>query len=237
MELVVDAFPTRLTVKVFIVVSVGVIVRWRGVGLIDTVVIVDIQRMDNARHGHVFLLHCGIDGVLSDFLSHQTVHLLLRLHFDACGVCLLFGFVSARLVAHNLSVVRAPFRCIDDGGVFLTSLGRFFLSCLLESFLLFPFFGRGLCKLSGLDFLVRHLHLTIETDIIAMRQEEVLRVVAVEVMAQHSRYLLLRVLGGLQFRMGHVVVVSDTAVLTRLTMVERTQEVQVIAVAHIRSVE
>ena len=70
-----------------------------------------------------------------------------------------------------------------------------------------------------------------------MREEEVLRVVAVVVTTQHGGNLFLRILGGLQLRVGDIVVVDDTTILLHLTMVGRPQEVHLIAVAHIRGIQ
>ena len=66
-------------------------------------VVVDVQRMDKTRNGHILALHRGINAVLQGFFGHQTVHGLVGLHLDAGSVShlwLLFG----RFIAHDFRV-------------------------------------------------------------------------------------------------------------------------------------
>ena len=66
-----------------------------------------------------------------------------------------------------------------------------------------------------------------------MREEDVLGIVAVPVLRQHGGDFILRILFLLGLWMGDVVIVDDTAVLSGLSMIERTEEVHLVSVTSI----
>ena len=111
---VVDALPAGVALVVLVVEGVSIVVRRRETCIVGAVVVVQVQRVDDAGDGHVLLLHRRIDRVLLGLLSHQTVHLFLRLHFDACGVSLFCRFSAARFVAHDLRIRRTSLRRLAD---------------------------------------------------------------------------------------------------------------------------
>ena len=66
-----------------------------------------------------------------------------------------------------------------------------------------------------------------------MAQKEVLRLVTVPVLRQHCRNLIFSILLCIEFWMGDVVVVGDTAILCRLMLISRSKEVHLVSVATI----
>ena len=102
---VVDGVGAIQALVVQVVVFLGEIVFGSVVGLVDAVVVVDFHRMDEARHGHVFALHRGLDGVFQLLGTLQAVQLFLRLHLDARGVGQ-FGLLAfARLITHDNGIL------------------------------------------------------------------------------------------------------------------------------------
>ena len=75
----------------YIIIGMRVIVRWRLIGLVDALVVVELHGVDEAGDGHVFVFEPR--GVFLGFLlgCQQAVGGSLALHEDAlgdlCGVC------------------------------------------------------------------------------------------------------------------------------------------------------
>ena len=68
-----------------------------------------------------------------------------------------------------------------------------------------------------------------------MRQEQVLRSVAVPVAVKHCRYFILPVLSGLLLGVRDIAVFDNTAVLVGFVVVSLSQEVHLVAVATVRT--
>ena len=186
--------------------------------------------MDEAGDRHILPFHGFVDGVLLGLDGQKAVHLLLGVNLDAGRVCLFLVFLAGRLVAHNPGIVRASYRRFQGGLLPRTLL----LACRV---LLVLFLGSFLGKLAGLDFLLRHLGIAVEADIVALAEEQVLRVVAVPVLAEHGGNLVLGECRLLALRVCDIQVVDDTSVLARLAVVERPKQVHLVAVANVRREE
>ena len=171
---VIHANTPVIALIVCVVECVSIIVLGRHCGIVGALVVVQIQGVDNTRYGHIFLLHGGVYRVLFGFLCHQTVHGFLRFHLDARAVrrCIL---LSSRFITHDLGIFRSSFgpflhRLILPSAqvVFPHAL------CLLLGLALFLVLGSSLCKLARFDFLIGHLHFPVETNIVSMREEQML---------------------------------------------------------------
>ena len=178
-----------------------------------------------------YSLHRGIDGVLDGLGTVQTVDLGLILQLDAVigygdGVAL--GFCS-----HDTGTFRTTFilglLLLLPGGSLLLFLTVLLLSGLPSFLILSGLLGKG----TGLQLGFRHLHLPIETDVIAVGQIDVLVVVAVPVLSQDRGNLVLIQLVLERFGVGDIVVVGDTAVLRDLLVGCIEEEMQVILVASV----
>ena len=168
-----------------------------------------------AGDGHELLLHVeagGVDGLC----SHQAVGHCLGVDGDALaaeavGSCCEVG---GRLVAGDDGIVGAS---LCHGACRL----RLFLLCCLVGFFL------------RLDFLFGHGHLTIESHVIAVGEEEVLVVVAVPVRLEHGGNLVVAVALGVDFGVGYVVVGLYAAILGCLLVMHLEEQVQLVAVAEV----
>ena len=142
-------------------------------------VVVPFEGVDEAGDGHKLVFHRGVDGVLDGLDAQQTVERGLILDLDTCGIDILcsnrvehrlrFGTDDAGVLRTATGTARRLFR-----GFFLTILPRLLTGLALLLILL-----GCLCKLAGLDLLVGHLHLPVETEVVTVGEEEVLMVVAV----------------------------------------------------------
>ena len=161
---------------------------------------------------------------------------------DARGVYGLLALVGCRLVAHNAGVIGSSHGFLLQRGKCLgaavlsqvVGIGLAVFHVLLALLLLL---GRGGGKLAGLDFLVGHLDLAVESDVITMGEEEVLRIVAVPVLREHGGNLFLGILLGVELGVCNVVVSGDTAVFGSFAVVGAAHEVHLIAVADIRRIQ
>ena len=111
----------------------------------------------------------------------------------------------------------------------LLFLTVFLFSCIPTLLVLSGLLGKG----AGLQLGLRHLHLPIETDVIAVGEIDVLVVVAVPVLFQdRGDFVLIQlILEG--FGVGDIVVVGDTAVLRDLLVGCIEEEMQVVLVTGI----
>ena len=161
------------------VVLVQIVARRCLVGLIDMIVIVQFEGMDETGDRHVFTFHCGIDGVLDGLQAIQTVDGSLAVHLDtgrvSCdvqGVFDICGFLS-----HDLGTLRTTRGGFLDGFPCIASA-----VLLLISFFGFLLLTRLLSKLLRLDLCLSHLYHPVESDVIAVGEENVLVVVSVPVL-------------------------------------------------------
>ena len=160
-------------------IAVQIVFLGRGVCLVDMAVVVPFEGVEETGDGDELVFHGGIDGVLDGLGAHQTVERGLVFDLDAGGIdglCRQGVEQGLRLCTHDTGVVRSA------AGA---PLGHLLLGRLLAVFkgllglALFLFFLRGLGKLSGLDLLVGHLHLAVESEVITVGEEQVLVVVTV----------------------------------------------------------
>ena len=226
LHLVVDA----VRLQVFLQGVCGGVEALRcGVGLVDALVAVELRRVDEAGHGYVFVLHELVFLGLLLVVGQQTVgHLLAA---DGHAVACFLLHVPSGFVAHNLRIVGPSgegFRLLDLPPFLLCLLGslRFLVLCL-----------RSHRELLRLDFLFGHRHLAVEADVVAVREEHVDVIVAVPRLTEPRGDFVQAEVGLVVLGVGHVVVVGDTAVLGYLLVVGREEQVSLIAVAEIGTVE
>ena len=67
--LVIDGVAAIGILVVQVIECLCIVAGGRLVGLIDAVVVIQVEGMDEARHGHEFTFHGGIDGVLDSLLA------------------------------------------------------------------------------------------------------------------------------------------------------------------------
>ena len=219
------------------VVFVQIVVGRCLIGDISTAVVVELQGVYKACHRHVFVFHPG--RVLSRLLllCHDAVGGALTVHGDAlCRLGILL--VGSRLVARYLCVVGSSgkLRCLAEGIlVELLALLASLFPCLLLGVLGGILLLRGHGKLLRLDLLVGHAHLSVESHIVPVVEEHVYAVVSVPVLLQHGRNLVLGIGVFEEFWVLDVVVVGDSAVLCRLLVQGREEQVRLVSVAYVRS--
>ena len=140
------------------------------------VVVVEVESMDEARHGHILLLHSRGNGILYCLCLKQAVHRGLVVHLYPGGVR--GSHVGFRLLASYGSPVRATLRSL-----FLLALrGLRVLSVLLLGICQLVVLLRLLGKFPRLDFLVGHLNVAVEAHAVAMGKEEMDAIVSVPVL-------------------------------------------------------
>ena len=98
-------------------------------------------------------------------------------------------------------------------------------------------FGCSLGKLPGLEFLFGHFHLAVEAQRIAVGEEKPARVVAVPVVGQYGRNLVVCKTFGIDLWVYQIVVVGDAPVLGSFLMQVADNGVHLILVAQIGSIE
>ena len=159
------------------IIGVLVIICWRAIGLIDVVVIADIECVDETGYRYVFAFHRGIDRILNSLQSIQTIDGSLTVNFYAGGVGSYIERVSLWLFAYHLGSFGATGWLL---GIFF--FAQLFLVGILLLLFCLVLLHRFLGKLAGLDFFVGHLNHAIETNVVTMTQEQVLVVVTVPVL-------------------------------------------------------
>ena len=114
-----------MTLIVQIIIGIGIIVLWRCIGLIDAVVVVDVEGVDEAGDGNVFAFHVSFQAVLLVVYGQHTVERFGRVNLDTCSVWLLLVCRCSRSghITHNLGVGRAPCRSIPGNFPLLTTFG------------------------------------------------------------------------------------------------------------------
>ena len=199
------------------IIGVEIVIARCLIGFVDAAVVVELDRMDEARHRNVFVLEPH--GVFLRLLlgCEQTVDGFLAIDFEPClrrGGVAWSGFVS------NLGVVGSAAEGLGNfyvAVVFLTAFAGT-LHCLILRFagsLLLGGFHRELLRL---NLVVGHAHLTVEAEAVALREEEVLVVVSIPVALEHGGYLRVGVALIVHLGVGDVVVIGDTTVLGDLLM-------------------
>ena len=88
-------------------------------------------------------------------------------------------------------------------------------------------------KTTGLDFLLGHWYLAIETDIISVGESSMKGISAIPVAAQQDGNFVLGICFGSSFRMGDIFVIGDAAILRQLQVVEGKYEVGIIPLTDI----
>ena len=135
---------------------------------------------------------------------------------------------KGRFVSCNLGIVRTThvFVLIRLVEGFLIKFLSFFLGLLHGFFLgiaLGVVFGRFHGKLLCLDFFLSHAYFALETETIAMREEDVLVIISVPVLFEHGRNFALCETLLEEVWMLDIVIVGDTSIL-RYLLVERGEE-------------
>ena len=225
------------------VVVVEVVVCRRAVGCVCAAVVVEAYSVEEGRDGDVLVFHelvffrlCSIGG--------DAVACLLFGDGDACG-----GGVGGcggvrRLVARYRCAVGSACGCggsvavcrassAVSAAVVAFAVESGFLLCLAFTLLLLCCDGKFLC----LAFLLRHGHLAVEADAVAVCEEDVLVVVAVPVVREDGGNLVLHEVVFERFGVCDVFVVSDATVLRLFLMVGAEEEVCLVAVAEIAAPE
>ena len=143
------------------------------------IVVVQLESMDETGDRHILTFHRGIDGVLDGLQAIQTVDGSLTVHLDTGRVSgdVQRVFDASGFLSHDLGTLRTT------RGGFLDRLPRIASTVLL----LLSFFGfflltRLLSKLLRLDLCLSHLHHPVESDVIAVGEEDVLVVISVPVL-------------------------------------------------------
>ena len=211
-------------------ILVEIVIGGSLICLVDTLECIKFQSVDETGDWHVLILE--EEGVLGCFLllCQKTVGCCLSVHCETSGVSLhhiLVGF-KGRFVSCNLGIVRTThvFVLIRLVEGFLIKFLSFFLGLLHGFFLgiaLGVVFGRFHGKLLCLDFFLGHAYFALETETIAMREEDVLVIISVPVFFEHGRNFALCETLLEEVWMLDIVIVGDTSIL-RYLLVERGEE-------------
>ena len=171
------------------IVLVQIVARRGRVGLIDMIVVVQLEGVNETGDRHILTFHRGVDGILDGLQTIQTVDGCLTVYLNTGRVnsSVQGVFDTCRFFTHDLGTLRT------SGRGFL----RWFL--LVASTVLkfvFPFFRfllltRLLSKLLCLDLCLCHLHHPVESDVITVGEEDMLVIVSIPVRRKDCGNLVL----------------------------------------------
>ena len=217
------------------IIGVLVIAVGDNIGLMDVAVVVPLEGVDETGDGHELVFHRGVDGILDGLGAQQTVERGLIVDLDTGGIdvlgsdgiehCLRFG-------THDTGIIGTAARLLVGLSARVVGVVAVLVVAGLAFFLVFL---RGLGKLAGLDLLVGHLHLAVESDVIAVGEEEMLVVVAVPYIRQDRWNLVLGEVLRETLGVGDIGIVGDAAILFDLLVTVGEDSVHVVFVAGIRT--
>ena len=198
--------------------------------LIYAVVRVELCGVDETRHRHIFRLHPRSVGrsllllLVDDAVGSGEVHLYAPL-------VSLYAVGTQGSTLHDLCVVRSALIFY----IVLVVRSGAAVAAVLVIILVFLLRLHG--KLARGNLLVRHLHLAVEAHIIAVGEEDVLIAVAVPVALQHGGNLARGEVVVVTVGIGDVSVLTYTAVLGHLLLVGSENQMRLILVADVGTVE